>query len=186
MRGSYVSIDDWDDHVLHGCESRSNGNTMYSWRIASADQPANTTHVRWLLPDLCLIVLTLRQRNLDHGLVHGWNQMTHNVPITSRVHPENFTMKGWGLFSHAGYLTYPHQDYLNVALSNTCHMLLHSWWIILAHWSWLACFSCIRPNLLPSFYCLWHSCIHGCLDPRILLAICIGQQVSNILSLNVN
>ncbi|KAG1832554.1 hypothetical protein DFJ58DRAFT_848005 [Suillus subalutaceus] len=54
--------------------------------------------------------LTLRIRILDHGLVHGWNQTTHSVPIISKVHPENFTIKGWGLLHHAGFLTYPHHD----------------------------------------------------------------------------
>ncbi|KAG1724834.1 hypothetical protein EDD22DRAFT_961751 [Suillus occidentalis] len=59
---------------------------------------------------LAQISLPIQLMNIDHGLVHGWNQTTHNVPITSRVHPENFTMKGWGLLSHAGFLTYPHHD----------------------------------------------------------------------------
>ncbi|KAG2045851.1 hypothetical protein BDR06DRAFT_1015241 [Suillus hirtellus] len=48
--------------------------------------------------------------NLDHGLVHGWNQTTHCVPIRSYVHSDNFTTKGWGLLHHAGFLTYPHHD----------------------------------------------------------------------------
>ncbi|KAG1790119.1 uncharacterized protein HD556DRAFT_1446468 [Suillus plorans] len=49
-------------------------------------------------------------RNLDHGLAHGWNHTTYDVQITSNVHPENFTVKGWGLLHHAGFLTYPHHD----------------------------------------------------------------------------
>lgn len=49
-------------------------------------------------------------RNLDHGVVHGWSGTTYDVPITSNVHPENFTVKGWGLVHHAGFLTYPHHD----------------------------------------------------------------------------
>ncbi|KAG2368455.1 hypothetical protein BDR07DRAFT_1478227 [Suillus spraguei] len=49
-------------------------------------------------------------RNLDHGIAHGWNETTYDVPITSNVHPENFTAKGWALLHHAGYLTYPHHD----------------------------------------------------------------------------
>jgi hypothetical protein len=55
-------------------------------------------------------VLTISRRNLDHGLVHGWNQTMHNVLIKLKVHPDNFMMKGWGLLSHAGYLTCPHHD----------------------------------------------------------------------------
>ncbi|KAG1761763.1 hypothetical protein EV702DRAFT_1206970 [Suillus placidus] len=49
-------------------------------------------------------------RNLDHGLVHGWNHTTYDVPMASNVHPENFTVKGWALLHHAGFLTYPHHD----------------------------------------------------------------------------
>ncbi|KAG1828889.1 hypothetical protein DFJ58DRAFT_737581 [Suillus subalutaceus] len=49
-------------------------------------------------------------RNLDHGLAHGWNQTTYDVPISSNIHPENFTVKGWALLHHAGFLTYPHHD----------------------------------------------------------------------------
>jgi hypothetical protein len=49
-------------------------------------------------------------RNIDHGLVYGWNQTSHCVPIKSKVHPENFTVKGWGLLHHAGFLSYPHHD----------------------------------------------------------------------------
>ncbi|KAG2060936.1 hypothetical protein BDR06DRAFT_966756 [Suillus hirtellus] len=36
--------------------------------------------------------------------------MTYDVQITSNVHLENFTVKGWGLLHHAGFLTYPHHD----------------------------------------------------------------------------
>lgn len=53
---------------------------------------------------------TSSYRNLDHGLVYGWNQTAHSVPILSKVHPENFTVKGWAILHHAGYLTYPHHD----------------------------------------------------------------------------
>ncbi|KAG0691657.1 uncharacterized protein EDB91DRAFT_1257012 [Suillus paluster] len=49
-------------------------------------------------------------KNLDHGLVHGWNHTTYDVPISSKVHPENFTVKGWAILHHAGFLTYPHHD----------------------------------------------------------------------------
>jgi hypothetical protein len=49
-------------------------------------------------------------RSLDHGIVHGWNQTRGVVPIISKVHPENFTTKGWALLHHAGFLTYPHHD----------------------------------------------------------------------------
>ncbi|KAG2335959.1 hypothetical protein BDR05DRAFT_1006297 [Suillus weaverae] len=49
-------------------------------------------------------------RNLDHGLAHGWNHTSYDVEIKSNVHPENFTVKGWGLLHHAGFLTYPHHD----------------------------------------------------------------------------
>jgi hypothetical protein len=48
--------------------------------------------------------------NLDHGLAYGWSQTTHRVPIISKVHPENFTVRGWGILHHAGYLSYPHHD----------------------------------------------------------------------------
>ncbi|KAG1830502.1 hypothetical protein DFJ58DRAFT_736937 [Suillus subalutaceus] len=65
----------------------------------------------------CILDLPLSQaampkslRNIDHGLVHGWNQTTHSVPIVSKVHPENFTVKAWGMLHHAGFLTYPHHD----------------------------------------------------------------------------
>jgi hypothetical protein len=54
--------------------------------------------------------VTHDHRNLDHGLAHGWNHTTYDVPIISNVHPENFTVKGWGLLHHAGFLTYPHHD----------------------------------------------------------------------------
>ncbi|KAG2063549.1 hypothetical protein BDR04DRAFT_1123182 [Suillus decipiens] len=47
---------------------------------------------------------------IDHGLVYGWNETTHVVPITRTIHPENFTVKGWGMVHHAGFLTYPHHD----------------------------------------------------------------------------
>ncbi|KAG1895711.1 uncharacterized protein F5891DRAFT_984014 [Suillus fuscotomentosus] len=49
-------------------------------------------------------------QNLDHGLVHGWNQTTNCVPICSYVHPDNFNTKGWALLHHAVFLTYPHHD----------------------------------------------------------------------------
>ena len=49
-------------------------------------------------------------RNIDHGLVYGWNETTHAVPVTSDVHPDNFTSKGWGILHHPGVVTYPHQD----------------------------------------------------------------------------
>ncbi|KAG1747031.1 uncharacterized protein EDB91DRAFT_1079672 [Suillus paluster] len=49
-------------------------------------------------------------KNLDHGLIHGWNHTTYNIPISSKVHPENFTVKGWALLHHAGFLTYPHHN----------------------------------------------------------------------------
>ncbi|KAG2136434.1 hypothetical protein DEU56DRAFT_913013 [Suillus clintonianus] len=49
-------------------------------------------------------------KNLDHGLTYGWNGTTYDVPITSKVHPENFSVKGWALLHHAGFLTYPHHD----------------------------------------------------------------------------
>lgn len=55
-------------------------------------------------------LIHINDRNIDHGLVHGWNGTTYDVPITSNVHPENFTVKGWGLLHHAGFLTYPHHD----------------------------------------------------------------------------
>ncbi|KAG1720983.1 uncharacterized protein EDB91DRAFT_1256739 [Suillus paluster] len=65
----------------------------------------------------CILDLPLAQtslpeplRNIDHGLVYGWNQTTHSVPMQSDVHPENFTVKGWALLHHAGFLTYPHHD----------------------------------------------------------------------------
>ncbi|KAG2062626.1 hypothetical protein BDR04DRAFT_1123818 [Suillus decipiens] len=65
----------------------------------------------------CVLDLPLAQvalpdslRNIDHGLTHGWNETTYDVPIKSKVHPENFTVKGWALVHHAGYLTYPHHD----------------------------------------------------------------------------
>lgn len=48
--------------------------------------------------------------NIDHGLVHGWNETSHVVPIMNDVHPENFTTKGWALLHHPGVVTYPHQD----------------------------------------------------------------------------
>ncbi|KAG2737446.1 hypothetical protein P692DRAFT_20883555 [Suillus brevipes Sb2] len=62
--------------------------------------------------DLPLAHTTLPQslKHLDHGLVYGWNETLYDVPATSNVHPENFTVKGWGLLHHAGYLTYPHHD----------------------------------------------------------------------------
>lgn len=49
-------------------------------------------------------------RNLNHGLVHGWNHTTYNIDIKQNVHQENFTVKGWGLLHHAGFLAYPHHD----------------------------------------------------------------------------
>jgi hypothetical protein len=55
-------------------------------------------------------LLRLYRRNIDHGLVYGWNATTYDVPISSNVHPENFTVKGWALLHHAGFLTYPHHD----------------------------------------------------------------------------
>ncbi|KAG2081945.1 uncharacterized protein F5147DRAFT_783481 [Suillus discolor] len=65
----------------------------------------------------CILDIPLAQismpealRNLDHGLVHGWNQTTNCVPIRSHVHPDNFTAKGWALLHHAGFVTYPHHD----------------------------------------------------------------------------
>ncbi|KAG2353796.1 hypothetical protein BDR07DRAFT_1495650 [Suillus spraguei] len=48
--------------------------------------------------------------NLDHGIAHGWSETMYDVPISSNIHPENFTVKGWALVHHAGYLTYPHHD----------------------------------------------------------------------------
>ncbi|KAG1836251.1 hypothetical protein DFJ58DRAFT_735117 [Suillus subalutaceus] len=33
---------------------------------------------------------------LDHGLMHGWNQTTRSIPIRSKVHAKYFTAKGWG------------------------------------------------------------------------------------------
>jgi hypothetical protein len=71
------------------------------------------------LPDSlrCVLSITISyictynsNRNIDHGLVHGWNATTYDVPVVSKVHPENFTVKGWGLLHHAGFLTYPHHD----------------------------------------------------------------------------
>ncbi|KAG2045475.1 hypothetical protein BDR06DRAFT_1015617 [Suillus hirtellus] len=59
---------------------------------------------------LAQVVMPKSLRNLDHGLVHGWNQTTHSVAIVSNVHPHNFTVKGWGMAHHAGFLTYPHHD----------------------------------------------------------------------------
>ncbi|KAG1794971.1 uncharacterized protein BJ212DRAFT_1306699 [Suillus subaureus] len=44
------------------------------------------------------------------SIVHGWNENTYDIPITSSVHPENFTVKGWGLVYHAGYITYLHHN----------------------------------------------------------------------------
>ncbi|KAG2060503.1 hypothetical protein BDR06DRAFT_966984 [Suillus hirtellus] len=57
-----------------------------------------------------LSYVTNDDRNLDHGFIHGWNHMTYDVQITSNVHPESFTVKGWGLLHHMGFLTYPHHD----------------------------------------------------------------------------
>lgn len=57
-----------------------------------------------------LSYVTHHDRNIDHGLAHGWNHTTYDVEIKANVHPENFTVKGWGLLHHAGYLTYPHHD----------------------------------------------------------------------------
>jgi hypothetical protein len=47
---------------------------------------------------------------MDHGIVHGWNGTTTTVPIQSKVHPENFTTKGWAILHQPGFLTYPHHD----------------------------------------------------------------------------
>lgn len=51
-----------------------------------------------------------KSRNIDHGLVHGWNETSNCVEIRSKIHPQNFTSKGWGLLSHAGFTSYPHHD----------------------------------------------------------------------------
>ncbi|KAG2028812.1 hypothetical protein BDR03DRAFT_1019312 [Suillus americanus] len=62
--------------------------------------------------DIPLVQVSLPDslKNLDHGLAYGWNQTTYDVPIKSNVHPENFTVKGWALLHHAGFLTYPHRN----------------------------------------------------------------------------
>lgn len=42
--------------------------------------------------------------------MNGWNQTTNDCPIGDKVHPDNFTIRGWSLFHHGGFLTYPHHD----------------------------------------------------------------------------
>ncbi|KAG2029909.1 hypothetical protein BDR03DRAFT_975385 [Suillus americanus] len=59
---------------------------------------------------LAQVALPDSLRNLDHGIAHGWSETVYDVPISSKVHPENFTVKGWALVHHAGFLTYPHHD----------------------------------------------------------------------------
>ncbi|KAG2108259.1 uncharacterized protein F5147DRAFT_773843 [Suillus discolor] len=65
----------------------------------------------------CILDIPLAQtslpwalQNIDHGIVHGWNQSVHTVPISSNVHPHNFTVRGWGMAHQAGFLMYPHHD----------------------------------------------------------------------------
>ncbi|KAG1784503.1 uncharacterized protein HD556DRAFT_1451702 [Suillus plorans] len=91
-----------DDHVnptIHG--------NIHSFMTSMWDN----TKIQCIL-DISLAHISMPEalRNLDHGLVHGWNQTTTCVPIRSYVHPDNFTTKGWALLHHAGFLTYPHHD----------------------------------------------------------------------------
>lgn len=62
--------------------------------------------------DIPLAHVTLPEalRTIDHGLVFGWNETTQAVPVTSDVHPDNFTSKGWGVLHQPGVVTHPHQD----------------------------------------------------------------------------
>ncbi|KAG1837977.1 hypothetical protein DFJ58DRAFT_846257 [Suillus subalutaceus] len=39
-----------------------------------------------------------------------WNQTTNDCPVGDQVHPDNFTIRGWSLFHHGRFLTYPHYD----------------------------------------------------------------------------
>ncbi|KAG2045519.1 hypothetical protein BDR06DRAFT_978152 [Suillus hirtellus] len=87
-------------------------NPTFEGTIESFFQTMNDpTSIQCIL-DLPMAQTTLPRalQNLDHGIVHGWNQSAHTVPITSNVHPENFTIKGWAMAHHAGFLTYPHHD----------------------------------------------------------------------------
>jgi hypothetical protein len=77
--------------------------------LAQVCMPHELRHVyKYYVTTTTLPIDTLR--SLDHGIVHGWNQTRGVVPIISKVHPENFTTKGWALLHHAGFLTYPHHD----------------------------------------------------------------------------
>ncbi|KAG2030103.1 hypothetical protein BDR03DRAFT_987302 [Suillus americanus] len=49
-------------------------------------------------------------RQLDHGIVHGWNQTTADYPIDSKVHPDNFLINGWALAHHPAVVTNFHHD----------------------------------------------------------------------------
>ncbi|KAG2045884.1 hypothetical protein BDR06DRAFT_309225 [Suillus hirtellus] len=49
-------------------------------------------------------------RQLDHGIVHGWNQTTTDYPIQDLVHPDNFLLNGWSLLHQPAVLTNFHHD----------------------------------------------------------------------------
>jgi len=56
-------------------------------------------------------------RNIKHGLVYGWNEIIHAIPVTSDIYLNNFTSKEWGILYHPGVVTYPHQDAEGTATS---------------------------------------------------------------------
>lgn len=97
------------DVMMRSCD---HVNTKITGTIGSFfDAMLDSTRIQCIL-DLPLAQTSLPERlsNLDHGLAYGWSQTTHRVPIISKVHPENFTVRGWGILHHAGYLSYPHHD----------------------------------------------------------------------------
>ncbi|KAG1899883.1 uncharacterized protein F5891DRAFT_980826 [Suillus fuscotomentosus] len=54
--------------------------------------------------------LPLFLSSLDSGIVDRWNQSTNDCPIGDQVHPDNFTVRSWGLLAKPGWFTYFHHD----------------------------------------------------------------------------
>ncbi|OJA20360.1 hypothetical protein AZE42_07313 [Rhizopogon vesiculosus] len=121
--GSQFTAGDLDEHFgispnravcIHDLKARSNDHTMPTipGTVASfCNSILDPTKIQCVL-DLRLAHVSLPESlsKLDHGLVHGWNETMYDCPISSDVHPENFTVKGWGLLHHAGIYTGAHYD----------------------------------------------------------------------------
>ncbi|KAG1863213.1 hypothetical protein DFJ58DRAFT_774419 [Suillus subalutaceus] len=100
--------------VIHDAEQRTKDFT-YPQQHATLEQFMRNIHDPNKIQ--CILDVPLSQgglpfflSSLDSGIVDGWNQSTNDCPVGHQVHPDNFTVRSWGLLAKPGWFTYFHHD----------------------------------------------------------------------------